>query len=219
MKATGINIEWGSPAGYCARGINRCFGGQIFARASTCTAWSCWGRRGVWCHVFWGYRLLKHTLIGMNSKPLKSCGMRSKLVSSERRQWYLSDPIAAAPQWPPTGPPGVWGFHLSGVGRAYSNRSLPVNIPRCSVTPLTSVLSIQGSFSYCIHFTPWQCCCNRNFHLTCSLPTLRSSENKCFTKCHCLEQFTGKCFQHFTKPFSLATISLKWWKEKKESYL
>lgn len=103
VKATGINIEWGSPAGYCARGINRCFGGQIFARASTCTAWSCWGRRGVWCHVFWGYRLLKHTLIGMNSKPLKSCGMRSKLVSSARRQWYPSDPVA--PQWPPTGLP------------------------------------------------------------------------------------------------------------------
>lgn len=76
-----------------------------------------------------------------------------------------SDPIAAAPQRPPTGPPGVWGFHLSGVGRAYSNRSLPVNIPRCSVTPLTSVLSIQGSLSYCIHFTPWQCWCSRNFHL------------------------------------------------------
>lgn len=39
MKATGINIEWGSPAGYCARGINRCFGGQVFARAPTCTLW------------------------------------------------------------------------------------------------------------------------------------------------------------------------------------
>lgn len=55
----------------------------------------------------------------------------------------------------------VWDFHLSGVGRAYSNRCLPVNILRCSVTLLTSVLSVQRSCRRRVHLTPWQCWCTR----------------------------------------------------------
>lgn len=65
MKATGINIEWGSPAGYCARGINRCFGGQVFARAPYLHGVVILEGEGVWCHVFQGIDY-------MNSKPSKA---------------------------------------------------------------------------------------------------------------------------------------------------
>lgn len=57
----------------------------------------------------WYWRL-KSNLIGMYSKPsapatpYESYGMRSKLASSKRRQWYLSDPMPAASGCPLTGP-------------------------------------------------------------------------------------------------------------------
>lgn len=111
------------------------------------------GGGGVRCHVFWG--------IGYWSPPLLEWIPSPRKLWNEEQigvQWEA--PVipkwstACGPSVPSDWPPGVWDFHLSGVGRTYSNRSLPVNILRCSVTPLTSVLSTQGSFSRCKHLYP-----------------------------------------------------------------
>lgn len=108
------------------------------------------GGGGVWCRVFLS--------IGYWSPPLLEWIPSPRKLWNEEQigvQWEA--PVipkwstACGPSVPSDWPPGVWDFHLSGVGREYSNRSLPVNILRCSVTPLTSVLSIQESFSCCIH--------------------------------------------------------------------
>lgn len=160
MKATGINIEWGSPAGYCARGINRCFGGQIFE-----------GPLPAQCGHFWdgrGFGVMSSEGIACWSPPLLEWfPSRWKLWNEEQigAQWeapVIPKPSnACSPLVASDWTIWVWDFHLSGVGRAYSNWCLPVNILRSSVTPLTSVLSVQRSCSHSVHLTPWQCWCTR----------------------------------------------------------
>ena len=106
---------------------------------------------GVGCQVFQG--------IGYWSPPLLEWIPSPRKLWNEEQigvQWEAPGipkrclrPLSAL-LLPSYCPPGVWDFHLSGVG--WGNRSLPVNILRCSVTPLTSVLSVQVSFSCCIQY-------------------------------------------------------------------
>lgn len=112
-----------------------------------------WAARGVGCHVFPGIGYWSPSLLEWIPRP-------QKLWNEEQIGDQWEAPVipkwstACSPTVPSDWPPGVWDFHLSGVGRQSGNRSLAVNIRRCSVTPLTSVLSLLESLCCCIHLLP-----------------------------------------------------------------
>lgn len=101
---------------------------------------------GVQCYVF-------HS-IGYWSSPLLEWIVSLQKLWNEK-QIGIQQEAPVIPKWsaacgptvPSDCPPRVWDFHLSGVCREHSNRSLPVNTLTCSVTLLTSVLLIQKVYA------------------------------------------------------------------------